>query len=297
MIPELLGIYAAVLGIKALRGEELIPLPWKRVIYQNDQPLCPLQRTAATRQFVVTQTLNSNTANAVCVREIPSLQHIDHKTICDDEIYALFCNIPIKASTGIGDRNGLESLLKELGEELHAGDVLYFVVGRYAHHGDVHRDESWIKKQLCFGEKVLGGFYDRCEYRGAWVSYDGLNPLTIGEFEEMFAPISESGSVNVLYFDTCFGGDFARRMGKGNNIAISTARPRKIIRGRQIPELFFNKNTAEYFTQDLFLGRTVLDAFKSAPYSCDYAGLPPRILIHQPRMYVGNVDPATVYFK
>lgn len=65
------------------------------------------------------------------------------------------------------------------------------------------------------------------------------------EFERLLAPINPKYSV--LYFNNCFSGGFAKRLGKDRTVAISTSRPDKVTWGGKPKELHNYASAFTYF--------------------------------------------------
>ncbi len=141
------------------------------------------------------------------------------------------------------------------------------------------------------------------------LSYEGKTYVDILEFQQMFAPITESGAVCVFYFDTCLGGDFAQAIGKGNSIGISSTRPGKVLspprRDMSIAESIYGvddspciSETRRSFENPFLNGeKSLLGAFQQIGHmwKLEFDALTLiRPIINTPTMYVGDIDPATV---
>ncbi len=210
-------------------------------------------------------------------------------------------------------------IVEGLGKELTREDLFYFATSR---HGAFDRSKNplrWLgRKVLRVGRPMLADFYDitddKRDARGKNTTYFGRPGdyrISVDELEDMFSPVTESGAVSVLYIDTCFGGDFAKRMGRGNTIAISPVRPGKLLTSpapsqnlmtgewedQSIPSPSYSREGLE---RAMFMGNDLVTSFMRAGDDWRWKntwGIFWRPIINQPRMYVGDVNPSSVSFK
>ena len=337
MIEYLVGVALGLQYVREYRLEEISLISRPKVVHSSATPLQPFVRTSETRQFFLTQAgiLDfelreiSNLENSLLATEKNHDWNGDnnpdfHQFILEYENspqgkYRHFNTLPVIKRVSADDYQELARLFTFLGRELQPHDLFYFATTR---HGSFDKKKGllnkFMRKSFRVGEKALCDFYevdeDERRQRSSHCAYFGRAGdyrFSVTSFEQLFAPVSASGALSVLYFDTCFGGDFAQRMGTRNTIAISPIRPGKFLTMQSPAQ---NLLTGEWedqsipdpsvtrceFETRLIDGKSVLSAFQNAGDSLRFMntmGIPWRPIINQPRMYVGNVDPSSVYFK
>ncbi len=282
------GTYAIALAAKYLtdyRTEEIGLIGRKRIIYNGSgQQIAPV----TGRQFTLIQTSEYSDFE---LRQIPPLEEITEQSTGHISYYT----VPVIAASGHDNKHGLEALFKKAAEHLEPGDVFYFATSR---HGG-YRGHPW-KTKVRLGEAALTGFRES----------DKEKSITVPEFGEMFQPVVDSGSVNVLYFDCCLGGNFAKELGKGNTTAMASSSPGKILTvpgdedyspllGLPVDHSVHPSRTRWDVQSGLFSGKSVLESFDAAGYvrTLKVGSLTLlRPFVNRPHMYVGDIDPATVKF-
>ncbi len=284
MLTELGLIYGAGVLLK-YNSDSIGIFPHRKTIFQNNKDLREFQPSEKTRYFLVNQWgLYDFELRVISKKE----EFIESKF--GQNIY----NVPIKRKVGSSDKRGLESLFKEIGSEISSEDVFYFATSRHS-----SSTGNWFERKFDTGEKALSYFWEEKK----------KVKIKLSELQEMLYPITNSGSINILYFDTCFAGDFAKVLGKENNIAIATTKPGKILLIRPKMDLWAALNhrkqkfmgtitkTRYSFEESFFSGKSVSTSFNKVKHERIFQfGLTlVKPHINHPHMYVGNIDPETVY--
>ncbi len=329
MLTEILattaGTIAALDYIRNWRLDEIGLFDTPKIVLQNEQPLRPYQRDDTSKRLLLVQEGIGNFYLKEVVRiGVPEI--FPDGTTAGHLEWNYVQKLPTLSRAYADDAEGLRTLLCRVGETLEEGDIFYFAVTR---HGSFEKGDSFLRKMLRkglrWGKPALADFYGLSEDQKrhrltkdgemldcATVGEPGNQPISIDQFEEFFEPVVRSRSVNVLFFDTCFGGDFAQRMGKGNTIAISPVRPGKyltmrapsqnLLTGEWEDQSITSKSSTRYsFEQQWYQGTDLATAFTQTydqlRWKIECSFLPFLPIINHPRMYVGNIDPATISLK
>ncbi len=214
--------------------------------------------------------------------------------------YVSVYSLPQLAQVDSADKKGLAHLLQDVGKELNEGDLFYFALSR---HGDLQGNP--LQRMLNLGDPVLRNFYDPLVDKRDEIGHSDPSPIDIPEFQEMFAPVEASGSTNIIYFETCFGGDFARALVGGNTTTISSSAPGKELRAtRQLgimqdpsePAMGHITKTRHSLERGLFDGKDLQNAFHDAEHErrIELGLTLIKPFLNQPHLFVGDINPSTI---
>lgn len=295
MLPELAAGYGLALlatAVRKYRVEELGIVPRKVIVGEGTEAM-PL-REDRSQYF-----LRQEGGASFDLRKCSSIR--GHMGASGTTSLA---RLPLIAEVDRADRKGLANLLKDIGDELKDGDVFYLAISR---HADLQG--NFLQRMLNLGTPALEVFYDTIERtRDSRTRYRDPSPISIPEFREMFKPVQESGSINVLYFETCFGGDFAKALVGGTTTTLSSSGPGKELRATRHlgawqdpsePSLGHVTHTRSTFEEGLCRNKTVLQAFQEAGHEqgIGYGLTMIKPFINRPHLFVGDIDPSSIRLR
>lgn len=294
MFAELAGGYAVALlttAVRRYRIEELGIVPRKVIVGKGTRAQ---EWHEGSQQYFLTQEGDADFTLSRCSR---IQAHVNHSGSVS--VYSL----PQIANVNSGNKKGLAGLLQDVGKELRERDLFYFAVSR---HGNLRGNP--FQRMMNLGNPVLSAFYAPVEDEHDGACNDKPSPLDIPEFQEMFAPVQASGSTNVLYFEACFGGDFARALAGGNTTTISSSAPGKelratvyrgILESPQEGQMGHVTRTRGSLEEGLFDGKDLRSAFLDAEHErrIEY-GLPVvKLFLNRPHLFVGDIDPSSIRLR